>query len=159
MKKIIRYFAMFVLISTLMLSFIIGGNFMSKSKAGLIENKRFIPCPNSPNCVSSMADKDDQEHYIEPISYNNISEKDVYSRIIEILKNSQRCRIVTKRDNYIHAEFKSKIFRFTDDIEFLFPEGQSIIHVRSTSRVGYSDMGVNRKRMMNIKALFKEVQP
>lgn len=55
---------------------------------------------------------------------------------------------------YLHAEYRSKLFRFVDDVEFLFPPESNLIHVRSASRVGYSDMGVSRKRVAGLRARF-----
>jgi uncharacterized protein (DUF1499 family) len=64
-------------------------------------------------------------------------------------------------DNYIRAEFVSKIFRFVDDVEFYFPDKKSkelLIHVRSASRVGYSDLGVNRMRIEQIRRKLKTLK-
>ncbi|MEN6507422.1 MAG: DUF1499 domain-containing protein, partial [Smithella sp.] len=68
----------------------------------------------------------------------------------------KRIKIVAEKEDYLHAEAKSLIFRFVDDVEFYFPANEKIIHVRSASRVGYSDMGVNRKRVEEIRKRFVE---
>ena len=67
----------------------------------------------------------------------------------------KRTKIITKDERYIHAEFRSEWFRFVDDVEFCFDEQKNIIHVRSASRVGYSDFGVNRKRVEDIRNRYK----
>jgi uncharacterized protein (DUF1499 family) len=66
----------------------------------------------------------------------------------------KRTSIITKKDNYIHATFKSRIFRFVDDVEFYFDDKEKIVHFKSASRVGHSDLGVNRKRMEEIRKRF-----
>ena len=61
-----------------------------------------------------------------------------------------RTRVITREEHYIHVLFQSRIFRFTDDVEFEFDDEHEVIHLRSASRVGYYDLGVNRKRMNHI---------
>ena len=60
---------------------------------------------------------------------------------------------MTTTETYLHAEFKSAVFRFVDDVEFFADEGAGVIQVRSAARVGNSDLGVNRKRLETIRAL------
>ncbi len=105
-------------------------------------------CPQTPNCVTSQAG--DPEHAIAPFLYSG-SRAEAYARIKDILAGMKRTKIVAEKEDYLHAEVKSLIFRFVDDVEFYFPEDQEIIHVRSASRVGHSDMGVNRKRVEEIR--------
>lgn len=66
----------------------------------------------------------------------------------------KRARIVAAEERYIHAAFTSALFRFVDDVEFFLDEGTRTIHVRSASRVGYSDFGVNRRRVEEIRTRF-----
>jgi uncharacterized protein (DUF1499 family) len=68
----------------------------------------------------------------------------------------KRAKIITEKDDYIHAEYTSALFRFVDDVELYFDKAKKIIHVRSASRVGYGDMGVNRKRVEELRALFSK---
>jgi uncharacterized protein (DUF1499 family) len=68
-----------------------------------------------------------------------------------------RVRIVTQRDDYLHAEFTTPLLRFVDDVEFLADPAAGVIHVRSASRVGYSDLGVNRRRVRRIREAFEKV--
>ena len=65
-----------------------------------------------------------------------------------------RTTVVTVQENYIHAEFTSRLFRFVDDVEFCFDDDHKTIHLRSASRTGYSDLGVNRKRIERIRQRF-----
>ncbi len=124
---------------------------MSMPEIGMKEGA-FVPCPDSPNCVSSMAS--DTAHYIEPIATAGLEREEAFARMQEILAASRGCTVITAGDFYIHAEFRSKLFRFVDDVECYFPEEESIIHIRSASRVGYSDLGVNRKRVEQLRSTF-----
>ena len=74
--------------------------------------------------------------------------------LIAVIQKMKRTRIMTVQERYIHAEFTSFLFRFVDDVEFLLDEGSKTIHVRSASRIGYSDLGVNRKRVEAIRTRF-----
>jgi len=66
-----------------------------------------------------------------------------------------RVRIVTAGETYLHAEFTSAVFRFVDDVEFLLDDAEKVVHVRSASRVGHSDLGVNRKRVEALREAFE----
>ena len=70
-------------------------------------------------------------------------------------KKEKRIHLVKAETNYIHAEFRSLIFRFVDDVEFVFPPAEKIIHVKSASRTGYYDFGVNRRRVERLRTTFK----
>lgn len=116
-----------------------------------IENDQLKQCPQSPNCVSSQAK--DEAHFIEPVSVT-ATPLEAKNYLLKILGELKQSKVVVVEDTYIRAEFVSKIFRFIDDVEFYFPDRNSkelIIHFRSASRVGYSDLGVNRKRMEMIR--------
>ena len=112
---------------------------------------RLAPCPDSPNCVSSQSE--DKRHAIEPFHYEGATESAMQG-LIDVIHGMKRARIKTAQERYIHAEFTSFLFRFVDDVEFLLDEGAKTIHVRSASRVGYSDLGVNRKRAETIRSRF-----
>ena len=122
-----------------------------------IENGQLIQCPTTPNCVNSQAK--DKKHYIEPILMTG-TPLEGKNHILKILNELKRTKIIVAEDHYIRVEFISKVFRFIDDLEFYFPNTKSkemTIHVRSASRVGYSDFGVNRKRIEQIRSKFKEI--
>lgn len=124
-----------------------------KGSAIGLSGKALRPCPKSPNCVSSMAE--DEKHHIAPLTYEG-SAAEARARLIAILESAKRVEIISSTENYIHAEFTSLIFRFVDDVEFYFGDGQPIIHLRSASRVGYSDLGANRKRIEAIRGQFEK---
>lgn len=117
-----------------------------------VRNGKLPPCPDSPNCVSSQSP--DKRHFVEPIHYDGTGQQ-ALDRLNAVLRGMKRCRVVTVGDNDIHAEFTSAFFRFVDDVEFHIENDAKMIHIRSASRVGYSDFGVNRARMEKIRSLFK----
>ena len=120
-----------------------------------INNSKLTPCPNTPNCVSSQAH--DEAHYIEPIQYAG-SQQEAHNRLLQIIESEKRTKILQDQGDYIRVEFTSAVFRFIDDVEFFFPKektGETVIHVRSASRVGSSDLGVNRKRIERIRDKFQ----
>lgn len=122
-----------------------------------VENGQLMQCPATPNCVNSQAI--DKKHFVEPILITS-TPSEANTHILEILRKSKRSKIKVVERNYIRAEFTSKVFRFVDDVEFYFPDTQSkemLIHVRSASRVGQSDLGVNRKRIEQIRNKFKTI--
>ncbi|MCB1156935.1 MAG: DUF1499 domain-containing protein [Leptospiraceae bacterium] len=124
-------------------------------KSLMITEGVFSPCPKSPNCISSQEKKEDKEHYIEAIVYSS-SREDAQKKMIVTLQKLPRVKLVKKTDNYLHAEFTTLLMRYVDDVEFYFPENNKLIHIRSASRVGYSDLGKNRSRMKEIKQLFEK---
>jgi len=114
-------------------------------------NGRLSPCPKSPNCVSSLSE--DKSHYVEPLRYK-VSQDETREKLISVINSMKRSEIVTAKTNYIHATFKSALFGFVDDVEFSFDDERKIIDVRSASRTGYSDLGVNRRRVEEIRRRF-----
>ena len=110
--------------------------------------KRLATCPQSPNCVSSM--ETNPRQHIPPLRYTG-NQDVAYGQLIGLLTSDPRVRIVTREDNYLRAEFRSSVWGFVDDVEFLFSADQPIVDVRSASRVGYYDFGVNRRRIESIR--------
>lgn len=117
---------------------------------------RLAPCPNTPNCVSTQAD--DPQHAIEPIRFTGPADS-ALKQLRRIVQRQPRTTIVSDHDRYIHAEARSRVFRFVDDLEFFVDESQQVIHFRFASRVGYSDLGVNRRRAEAIRDSFDSVVP
>ena len=110
-------------------------------------------CPASPNCVSS--DATDPEHRVEPIRLVGSPEQ-AFAKAREIVSGWPRTQIVSEAPGYLHAECKSRIMRFIDDLELALRAERAEIAVRSASRVGYSDMGVNRRRVERLRAALVE---
>jgi len=111
------------------------------------------PCPSSPNCVSSQAPESDHEHYIAPFRFSG-NPATAWQRLMAAMLAEKRVSIIVEQGNYLHVEMRSLMFRFVDDVEFSLAASAGLIHVRSASRVGYSDFGVNRKRVERIRAAF-----
>lgn len=117
-----------------------------------VKQGMLLACPDTPNCVCSQATPGDKEHFIEPIATNKTPE-DAIATLKTIIEGMERSTINEATDNYLYAEFASKLMGFVDDIEFYVESG--LIHVRSAARLGKSDLGVNRKRVETIREKFQ----
>lgn len=117
------------------------------------QQQRFAPCPDSPNCVSTQAPAADKTHAIQPITYSG-SMAVAHQRLLAIIQALPRTTLITNEANYLHVEFRSRLFRFVDDVEFYLDDTHHLIHFRSASRLGRGDLGVNRKRMEEIRQRF-----
>ena len=119
-----------------------------------VRDGRLAPCKRSPNCVSSQADRSDAEHFIAPIPFKGTALEALVAakRAIESM---ERASIVREERGYIYAEFRSKLLGFVDDVELLYDEKAGAFHVRSASRLGRRDFGVNRKRIEALRALIQ----
>lgn len=109
----------------------------------------FAPCPSTPNCVSSEAA--DPTHFIEPIRLT-VAAAEGWGVVRQVVRDMPRSRIVEDTGGYLRAEVRSRIFRFVDDLELRINESEQLIDVRSASRIGYGDLGVNRKRVETLRA-------
>ena len=112
---------------------------------------RLAPCASTPNCVSSQADPKDGGHYIAPLVFTGPAPA-AWWALLAVLRGGPRVLIVAEKTAYLHAEFTSRLMGYVDDVEFLLDEKASLIQVRSASRLGSSDFGVNRKRVDAIRA-------
>lgn len=113
-----------------------------------VHDGRFSACPDRPNCVSS--DAGDEAHRVEPFRFAAEPEA-AWATLRDVLTAEPRTRIVKEDGRYLHAEATSRLLRFVDDVEFHLRPERSEIAVRSASRVGYSDLGVNRKRIEGLR--------
>lgn len=113
-----------------------------------VKDGKLAPCPRSPNCVSSQSV--DKEHFAAPLTYTG-SAPQALAALKNIILGMKRTNIVEEHDAYIHAEFTSALWRFVDDVEFSIDDAAKVIHLRSASRLGTSDLGVNRKRVEAIR--------
>jgi uncharacterized protein (DUF1499 family) len=118
-----------------------------------VDGGRLAPCPDSPNCVSSSAE--DPVHRIDPITFDGPTDV-ALARLKQAIATIPRTHIVSENDGYLHAEATSLIFRFVDDVEFLVAGDEKLIHIRSASRVGRSDLGINRARVERIRQAFQQ---
>lgn len=111
-----------------------------------VADGRLAPCPDSPNCVSSFATAADQA--IRPLSAS-------LEQIKNAIEQLDEAKIVESTPEYLHVEFTSAVFRFVDDVEFLWDATEGVTQLRSASRLGYSDLGVNRARIENLREILK----
>jgi len=119
-----------------------------------LKNNMLLPCPKSPNCVLSQAS--DANHKIKPIYYATSLET-AKERLNQVILSMDGTRIITQDEVYWHVEFTTRWLRFIDDVEFYFPDSEALFHLRSASRSGYWDLGVNRKRVEEIRSRFEEL--
>jgi uncharacterized protein (DUF1499 family) len=120
-------------------------NFSGKRPTNLgVKNGKLAPCPGSPNCVNSQSQ--DPKSKIEPLPTVAIAD------LRKVLESMERTTIIEQTENYLYAEFKSKLMGYVDDVEFYLDPNENVMHVRSASRLGQSDLGVNRKRVEEIRA-------
>ncbi|MFP6621317.1 MAG: DUF1499 domain-containing protein [Pirellulaceae bacterium] len=109
-------------------------------------------CPARPNCVCSQSAA--ARHAIEPLVVP-AGMGNPMGHLLEILQQMPRVRLLCQADDYLHLEVRTAWFRFVDDVEFYWDQQASCIHVRSASRIGYSDLGTNRRRVERIRRLFE----
>ncbi len=132
--------------------FLLGQQSKSKHPTGLIDG-HLSKCPNTPNCFNTEF-KDHTGHYISPIKVSDQS-----NNSLSILKDIVRDMdgvIQAENVDYFSAVFSSSVFGFVDDLEIRMDTKNNLVHIRSASRVGRSDMGVNKKRIVLIKKLYKK---
>jgi len=114
--------------------------------------ERLAACPNKPNCVSSEAQ--DARHAVAPMRLKQ-GAAGGWAMVREVVSGLPRCTIVSATDHYLHATCKSRLFGFTDDLELRLDPDTGIVDVRSAARSGYSDFGVNRKRVETLRQQLK----
>ncbi|MDM9583501.1 DUF1499 domain-containing protein [Nostoc sp. GT001] len=151
-QKLLRSIA-FAILLTLISSLILPGASWAASSLG-VENGHLSSCPASDNCVVSQ--NADAKHAIDPIPYH-VDRNAAREILLKVIGVVPRTEIVEQTDNYIHALSKSRIFQFVDDVEFYLPPNESVIHLRSASRVGESDLGVNRRRAEQIRLALRDL--
>lgn len=120
-----------------------------------VQTGQLAPCPETPNCVSSQSP--DASHLISPLSWTR-DPSEAIPQIEKIVKQIDRTQIITTTDTYLYAEFTSRWLGFVDDVEFVVNPEQKIIDVRSASRLGESDLGVNRQRIEQIREQLKALE-
>ena len=118
-------------------------NFSGTRPANLgVKDGKLTPCPGTPNCVCSQGNRPQEK--IEPLPAVSLD------KLRAVIESMELTTIIEQTDNYIYAEFKTNLMGYVDDVEF-FHDG-SAIQVRSASRLGKSDLGLNRKRVEMIRS-------
>src|SRR3954469_15619553 len=111
---------------------------------------RLAPCKSTPNCVSSQADPADREHYIAPIACRG-----AMSHLRAAVESMERASVIAADARYLHAECRTRLLRYVDDLELFYDERAGLVHVRSASRLGRRDFGVNRKRVEALRSFIQ----
>ena len=125
-----------------------------------VREGRLAPCPNKPNCVSSLSGAgegssiEDNPQHVHPFRFVG-DPLAVIPRLRQIVESWPRATVVTADERYLHAEFESRLLGFVDDVEFYVMPDEGTIHVRSAARLGYSDFGVNRARIEELRERFE----
>ena len=119
-----------------------------------VQEEHLSPCPATPNCVVSQ--NTDASHAIEPLRYQG-DRRSAQETLVKILGVVPRTTIVEQTEGYIRAESRSRLLGFVDDLEFYLPTDQPLIQVRSASRLGESDLGVNRRRVEQIRLALQDL--
>ena len=152
LKKFLRKI---VIISVVMVCGLATLSFFSPKAPALgVSNGQLLECPGSPNCVSSMTNLEDFS--MEPIPFPGAEDSaaDALNKVKQIIAAEiPRATLTEEDENYLRYAVRTFVFRFVDDVELLAVPEERLIHFRSASRVGKSDLGVNRKRMAKIKRL------
>src|SRR5882672_10778056 len=115
-----------------------------------MKDGRLAPCKRTPNCVSSQAEPQDREHYISPIAFRG-----TMAKLREAVESMPRARVIAADGQYLYAEFRTPLMRYVDDVELYYDQRAGLVHVRSASRLGRRDFGVNRRRMEELRALIQ----
>lgn len=125
------------------------------TQAKSIADKQLPACPNSPNCVSSQAA--DSGHFIAPFKIIGDVEA-AWAALKKALISQSRTVITHETDDTLHAQATSLVFRFVDDIDVTLDTDTKTIDIRSASRTGHSDFGVNRQRLEMLRAQLQQAQ-
>ncbi len=152
---LVGFISFFSVFSPLNLTFASIFHFSGNTPINLgVNDGNFAICPPTPNCVSSQVS--DVDHHIDPISYTGDQNtvKQVLVKVLNVVPNTV---ITQETDDYIRTESASKIFGFVDDAEFYFPSDKQVIEIRSAARLGESDLGVNRRRLEQIRLALQDL--
>lgn len=152
-----RYKTMLIVLGVCVAGFVAtmaGLSLAARRPAGLgLHDGRLRPCPATPNCVCSCAEPGD-DHAVAPLAFTGDADA-AWVRLGEVLAEQPRTVVITETDAYRHVECTSLLFRFVDDLELHLDRAAKVIHVRSASRVGRSDLGANRRRVEAIRSAFE----
>lgn len=116
-----------------------------------VKDGRLASCGRRLNCVSSQADAGDAQRYVAPIPFKGTTAEAI-AAARRAVESMARARAVRVEANYLHAEFRSKLMGYVDDVEFTFDATAGVLHVRSASRLGRRDFDVNRERVAALRA-------
>jgi uncharacterized protein (DUF1499 family) len=115
-----------------------------------IRDGRLAAPKRTPNCVSSQADAGDAEHYIAPLPWKG-GTLEAMAAVRKAVEGMRGATVIRHEGNYLYAEYRTPLMKFVDDVELAFDEKSGVIHVRSASRLGRRDFGVNRARVESLR--------
>ena len=147
MKKLFRILlaVVAILAALVLVRFAILGHGSKSGEAPALVSGALAPCPDKPNCVCSEF-SEATAHYIEPLDYSSGPPEKAWGELLQVIEELGG-KVVVANDEYIAATFSSSVFGFIDDVECRLEPSKKRIQIRSASRVGHSDLGVNRKRV------------
>lgn len=143
----------FLTVLILIICFVFIKNNITPKNLGVKDGK-LAKMPNSPNAISSQTNIKSKK--VEALEFSGDLEA-TRTKIIKVINNYEGTNIIINEKNYIYAVFTTGGMKFKDDVEFYFDEDSNLIHYRSASRVGYSDMGLNKKRFNEIQKYYDEI--
>jgi uncharacterized protein (DUF1499 family) len=147
------YLAIPLVVSALvLLLFVLSWLASRPADLGVQADGRLKDCPGTPNCVCSQASRDSDR--LPAFTFEGDA-KEAWQRLKTVILAEPRVKIVSESETYLHVEFTSLLFRFVDDVECLLDVEGRNIQVRSASRVGKSDLGVNRERVERLRRSFE----
>ena len=126
----------------------LGNMFAGEPPSLGLQNNQLNSCPETPNCVLSQ--NPDDSHAIEPIPYTQ-NTQEARETLLKVLTVVPRTTVIENKNDYIRVEFQTNLMGFIDDGEFYFPSNEKLIHVRSASRMGESDLNLNHRRIEQIR--------
>ncbi len=141
-----RWLIGIVIVLVVLVGFLFWKNMSMPKTTGMVDG-RLQPCPKSPNCVCCC--HNDKEHYIAPLPYTS---KNTLDQIQAYLSQHYNAQVVQRTPDYMHIVITTPTMHYKDDLEFAVDRQKGIVKVRSASRIGYSDAGVNRARIEALRA-------
>jgi uncharacterized protein (DUF1499 family) len=130
------------------------GSLLSRTPGPVgVTGGRLLDCPPTPNCVCSQADASDGRHAVAPLPFEG-DPTAAFERLLALAVEEDGAELVARRGGWAHLVYRTRLMRFADDVEFLLERGAGVIHVRSASRVGRSDLGANRARVESLRRRF-----
>lgn len=118
---------------------------------------RLAACPDRPNCVSSEAEESSAAH-VAPIGYGGSGEE-ARQRLGRVLRSWPGAEVRLETPQAVWCVMRTRWLGFRDDVEFVFDDADRVIRVRSASRLGYSDLGANRRRIEALRRAYAETAP
>lgn len=127
-----------------------------------VRDGRLKPPSSTPNSVSSQASRyaghpQRSSADIAPVRYTGDA-RAALRRLAALVETAPGCVVITQEPTYLYAQCSTRWLKFTDDVEFFVDDAGGVIQVRSASRLGRKDFGVNRARVEALRARFEPAQ-